>query len=290
MPTHHRPQVGRANPLYARLEHTEDLLSEAGWLRADPATEDLLRVPDIAAELGLAVTTIRRKLAAGQLQGRKVPDPSGGEQWAATRADVEAYRRQLTSPSTLSRIAEEYEVDYHTALRTLRRLCSDLPHASGGRLPLTTEHEAALRAELDRLARLDRRSLRLGAAARKLSIGERTLRRLLADGALDRDPETDGTGTTYVTRSSLARLQAARDGRPSDPTVLDSLSVADLAILADLTPAQVTQLVRAGHLEPSIDSARPEITWASVHRWAFGYRPDLLEVLGVEAPSPPVRP
>ena len=281
IPTAARNTWGRNHPIRDRLDHVETVLRVAGWHVDDAAdVEDpVLTSPRAAAELNMAESTLRRKMQNNEIPATKMWRGER-EVWGVRRSVVEALRQELDQRITLTAYARERGLSYHDAYQTLQRMGLQPGTRPGSReLALDESHIAALDREYERIEALHRRALPISVAAVETGKSQRTLRDWATKGKLEKDPETDSSGSTFVTRASLAA--ATETDRPLAPAPSQqSYPIAEVSRFTGLSTRQVTQLVRAGTLETVTVGRRAEVTGESLRAWATGYRPELLDAIG----------
>jgi hypothetical protein len=203
-------QWGRKNPLSDRAEHVDAVLRATGWLVDPGAVDDpLCRSERVADELDIFVTTARRWMADGTLPTVHAPDAQGvPRRWCQLGA-VRARRDQLARRHPLPDVAAELGLPYHELYQMVRRLGLRLDRRPGSQeYEVDDEAVATLRAERKRVRALHRRSMKLTAAAYKLSLARSTVGLLVRRGELTLDPETDSSGAQFVTAASVRRYQA----------------------------------------------------------------------------------
>ena len=205
VPTIRHAQWGSANPLAARADHIDATLAAAGWL-VDPGSDDdpLCDARRVAQELDIYPTTARRWMTDGTLPTINIPDATGVSRRYARLSDVWTYRDRLAGRILLPDLAEELGIPYHEAYHALRRLGLAVEqHPTSRQYHLSTDAADALRAEHQRIQSLHRRSMKLAAAARQLTVALSTAALLSRTGQLEVDPETDSSGARFVTRVSV---------------------------------------------------------------------------------------
>jgi integrase len=283
---------GKANPLLGRSDHIDTTLGTAGWL-IDPGRGDdpLCDAERVAAELGLYITTARRRMADGTLPVVVVPDHKGIPRRMVQLSALWAYRDRLADRVLLPDVAEELGLRYHELYHMVRRLGLVLDqHPATGEYEVTPEAVAALRAEHERVTALHQRSMKLAAAARQLKVAASTAGLLAKKGDLVTDPETDSSRATFITRASVERCWIARSGakrRKTQPVA--AVPIAEVARFTGCTTSELMDLVRAGVLQQVAGRRAVQFTATSLRAWmATGNGRD--ELLGeepaVEAHSP----
>jgi len=201
----------------------------------------------------------------------------GNTRRRARLLDVLEVRDRLAARMLLRDIAEEIGVGYHPAWHAMNRL-GIIPTRDlrTDELVLNADQVALLQAEFDRVAALKARSVRLSAAATRLSVAVSTVGRFVQTGDLEEDPDTDPSGARYVTLASVDALVAARARRTPPAVGTEVLSLAAVAELTGLTKGQISDLATQRVLVRRDAGRRLHITTDSLRRWAVGYRPDLI--------------
>ncbi len=269
-PTTRPVHWGKANPLLARAEHLNATLAAAGW-QVDPgSTEDpLCDAHQAAAELGIFVTTARRWMADGTLRSIVAPDPQGVPRRFALLSEVWSCRDRLGDRVLLPDLAEQLGVRYHELYHSMRRLGLVLDrHPTTGEYEVTPAAADAMRAELDRVRVLHRRSMKLAAAARHLKVALSTAGVLARNGGLQLDPETDSSGARFVTRASVEQCwisRSAAQGRKAEPAV--GVPIAEVARFTGHSTAELMALVHAGILEQVPGRRAVQLTGGTLRSW-----------------------
>jgi hypothetical protein len=111
--------------------------------------------------------------------------------------------------------------------------------------------------------------VKLPAAARQLKVGFTTVRLLVTNGDLERDPESDTSGARFVTRASVHACWLARSNtkrRKVQPAA--TVPFTEVVRFTGLGRRAVVDLIRAGVLEEVAGRrATCEITTASLGKW-----------------------
>jgi integrase len=261
---------GKANPLLARVDHVNTTLAAAGWQVDLGSTEDpLCDAEQAAAELGIFVTTARRWMADGTLRSIVAPDAQGVPRRFARLSEVWACRDRLADRVLLPDLAEQLGVRYHELYHTMRGLGLVLDrHPTTGEYEVTPAAADAMRAELDRVRALHRRSMKLAAAARRLKVALSTAGVLAGNGGLELDPETDSSGARFVTRASVEQCWIARNAaqrRKAEPAV--GVPIAEVARFTGHSTAELMDLVHAGILEQVAGRRAVQLTAGPLRSW-----------------------
>lgn len=276
-PTTREVYWGQANPLLARTDHINTTLGTAGWL-VDPGTPDdpLCDADDVAAELGIAVTTARRWMADGTVASIVAPDAQGVPRRFARLSEVWTCRDRLADRILLPDLAEQLGLRYHELYHAVHRLGLVLDrHPTTGEYEVTPEAADTLRAERDRIQELHRRSMKLAAAARQLKVAASTAGLLAKNGDLDLDPETDSSGAKFITRASVEQCWIARNAakrRVAQPTA--AVPVAEVARFTGHSAAELMDLVRAGILEQLPGRGGCQLIATSLRAWMASHHRD----------------
>ena len=276
-PTTRSVYWGKANPLLARVDHVNTTLAAAGW-QVDPgsAEDPLCDADRAAAELGIYVTTARRWMADGTLRSIVAPDAQGVPRRFARLSEVWACRDRLADRVLLPDLAEQLGVRYHELYHTMRSLSLVLDrHPTTGEYEVTPAAADAMRAELDRVRALHRRSMKLAAAARQLKVALSTAGVLAGNGGLELDPETDSSGARFVTRASVERCWIARNAaqrRKAEPAV--GVPIAEVARFTGHSIAELMDLVHAGILEQVPGRRAVQLTAGPLRSWMASRDPD----------------
>ena len=268
VPTIRHAQWGSANPLAARADHVDATLAAAGWL-VDPGSDDdpLCDAQRVAAELDIYPTTARRWMTDGTFPTVTIPDATGVSRRYARLSDVWAHRDRLAGRILLPDLTEELGIPYHEAYHALHRLGLAVEqHPTSRQYHLTPDAAAALRAEHQRIQSLHRRSMKLAAAARQLTVALSTAALLSRTGQLDVDRETDSSAARFVTRTSveaywLDHRRAAPRGGPA------GVPVGEVARFTGLAERDVLDLLHDGVLEQVPGRRSREVTTASLRTW-----------------------
>ncbi len=291
-PTTRHPHWGKHNPLRDRAEHITATLTNAGWL-VDPGSPDdpLCDAERVAAELDIHPNTARRWMADGTLAAIVAPDAQGVPRRYSRLRAVWAQRDRLAQRILLPDLAEQLGVRYHEIYNTVRRLGLAMEQHPATRMyEVTPEAADTVRSEFERVRALHRRSMKLPAAAVQLHLAASTARLLAQRGDLEVDPETDSSGTRFVTRTSvkaywIAHNEAKR--RPAQPVA--AVPLAEVARFTGETPRILMDLVRAGVLDQVPGRRAAQLTATSLRAWMAGRDRD-----GTNSPTgtdpPPVTP
>ena len=274
VPTTRRVNWGQDHPLLARAGHVDATLGAAGWL-VDPGdpNDPCCDAKRVAAELGIHLTTARQLMADGILACTIAPDERGVPRRFARLSSIWAYRDRLAERVLLPDLAQQLGLRYHELYHMVRRLGLDLDCYPGTReYEVTPETAAALRAEHERIRALHRRSVKLAAASRQLTVALSTTALLVNRGDLDADPETDSSSATFVTRASVERCWIARNAttkRRADQAPV-GVPVAEVARFTGRGARELMDLVRAGVLEQVPGRRACQLTPASLRTWMEG--------------------
>lgn len=265
-----RPQFGKDRSP-SQLAHADTVLAEAGW-QVRSFGDDWVTTTEAASILGGAESATRR------LFPDQIPAVKHDAVWLARRDDVVAYRNRFAGWHRLEDLVEQTQQDYHSVYRTLVRLGIEARTDDFTRqLLLTAEQAASVTDELGRIAGLHKRSVPVATAAKMLKASESSVRLWAKPGGqLAADPDSDGSGRTYITRESISAELDRRGTKPKD-----AVSAEELRVYAGLETPGIQALVRAGILVRIRTGA---YTAGSVQKWMHGYRPDLLES-GLLAPT-----
>jgi len=276
--TEERVSWGADNPLRQRSGHINAVLAEAGWqIEPGDSSNPWCDTARVMAELGVAATTAKRWMRDQVVPSTVDTDVFGNTRRRARLLDVLEVRDRLAARMLLRDIAEEIGVGYHPAWHAMNRL-GIIPTRDlrTDELVLNADQVALLQAEFDRVAALKARSVRLSAAATRLSVAVSTVGRFVQTGDLEEDPDTDPSGARYVTLASVDALVAARARRTPPAVGTEVLSLAAVAELTGLTKGQISDLATQRVLVRRDAGRRLHITTDSLRRWAVGYRPDLI--------------
>ena len=270
-PTTRRVNWGRDHPLLARADHVEATLAAAGWL-VDPGDpgDPLCDTHRVAAELGIHLSTARRLMADGLLTCTVIPDDRGLPRRFAHLSTVWAHRDRLAERVLLPDLAIELGLRYHEAYHMVRRLGLHLDLYPGTReYEVTAEAAKALRAEHERIRALHRRAMKLAAVARQLKVALSTAVLLVKRGDLHLDPETDSSGATFVTRTSVKQCWIARNTRATRRAAEAGagVAIAEVARFSGRSTRELMDLVRAGVLEQVPGRRACQLTPASLWSW-----------------------
>lgn len=117
-------------------------------------------------------------------------------------------------------------------------------------------------------------------AAERLGMGRAATRSLVASGQLLACPESDSSGSRFVTRASVHRVASQRCVGKVASINGDRLAMSELRALTGMTEGRLVQLVTAGLLvRADVPPRRWAVTSDSVRTWATGYRPEPLALL-----------
>ncbi|MHB1928239.1 MAG: site-specific integrase [Acidimicrobiales bacterium] len=288
-PTTRRVHWATTSPLAARAEHVNATLAAAGWL-IDPGNPDapLCDAERVASELDIYPTTARRWMTDGTLPAIIAADAQGVPRRYVRLAAVWAHRDRLAQRILLPDLAERLGVRYHEAYHMVRRLGLALEqHPTSRVYEVTPDAADALRAELQRIQALHRRSMKLPAAATQLHLAASTVRLLAQRGELDIDPETDSSGLRFVTSVSVKRYWIAHHEakrRAAQPVA--AVPVAEVARFTGETPRALMDLVRAGILEQVPGRRAAQLTAASLRAWMADRDPDDTDSPTSTGPAP----
>jgi hypothetical protein len=198
-----------------------------------------------------------------------LPDATGVPRRHARLSDVWQLWDRLAGQILLPDLAQDLGLRYHEVYNMLRRLGLDAEQRPGnGEYQLTHEAAEALRVEHTRIQVLDRRSMKLAAAARALKVALSTAALMSRTGQLDVDPETDSSTARFVTRASvqqcwLDRQSSIRSRRWPQPAV----PVAEVARFTGESSQAILNLIRAGVLEEVPGRRTAQVTTDSLRSW-----------------------
>jgi integrase len=274
-PTTQRVQWGTGNPIHRRAGHVADILTAAGWL-VDPGDTDdpLWDAKRVAVELDINQTTARRWMRDGTIPSVAVADSHGVPRRWARQSAVLAHRDHLTGRVGLPELAVRLGVPYDELARSVRRLGLTLDQHPTGREFEVSDHNAEiLRVEHDRIRALHERSMNLPAAARKLNLVYGTVSRLADGGNLQVDPETDSSGSRFVTRTSVQACWIARNRTKyrkvwPEPAV----PVAEVARFTGRSRPELIALIRSGALRQLPGQRAVQLTLTSLQTWLTSIR------------------
>lgn len=271
VPTTRRVRWARSTRLFGHAAAVEATLAAAGWM-IDPRDSDdpLCDTQRVASELGIASTTARRWMRDGTLNCVIVRDakqpPSG---WARL-SDVWSLRDRLADRVLLPDLAEQLGVRYHELYRTARRLGMDLErHPTSRQFEVPHEEAGLLRSEHARVQALHDRSMKVAAAARRLSLAVSTVMLMAKRGELHTDPETDSSNARFVTRASVEKHRKTDVARSSAKALKpESVPLADVIRFTGRGRTELLDLVRAGILEEVPGGRGPcHLTAESLRTW-----------------------
>jgi hypothetical protein len=204
VPTCRFPLFHQTNTLHAHAAEIRSRCLDLGWLTLDD--DESLSVALCADRIGRSETQARRLIQHEMIRGRKVTGPSGTE-WRVDRTDVDAFLERYRDVMTLDEAAEELALSYHAAFNLQRKMQLDVRVDDvTRRLLIEQRHLDAMRAELERVQALHRRSMSVTNAATVLGRRDTTVRGWIGTH-LAADPETDSSGIRFVTRESVADCQ-----------------------------------------------------------------------------------
>ena len=268
-PTTRSIHWGPANPLFARADHVDAILADAGW-QVEPGDPDdpLCDAKRVAEELGIYPTTARRWMTDGTIPTVVAPDDNGVPRRYSRLSDVWAHRDQRPAdPPSRSR---------RTARRPLPR---DLPPPPPSRprprtapdQPRFTPDRRAGRRPAGRARTRPSTPPPINEAAGRRPTAQAHLqhRRLLAiNGELELDPETDTSGARFVTRASVGCWLARNEAKRRIARPVATVPFAEVVRFTGLGRREVVDLVRAGVLE-ELPGRRTtcEITTTSLEAW-----------------------
>jgi hypothetical protein len=260
-----------------QLDVIEAVFVAHGW-RSERDTDELTPM-DVAHDLGLAVTTVRRQMQEGTIPARK-RQWGRREVWVTDRATLEEYKARGANGIDLTDLADELGMTYHQAYRMLGELGLHPQQGNGDRLRLNAAEADQLRSEAARVRALHRRAMRVSEAATLLGVNPRTFRGWVTAGRLELDPETDSSRAKFVTRTSVEELRTQRS--PTRHVVSGAegtLSLLEASELTQLPRQGLLALIKRGELETVTAARSRRVIIASLRRWATAYRPDVLDAL-----------
>jgi integrase len=284
VPTERREQFGLSHPLQPRLGYAYATLAAAGWSR-EAQTDDnstALLSPEQAAQLlGCAPVTARRWMREGRLPARLVT--RGNRQvWVATVDDVQAYVTRLRDTPTITDFANELGLTYHQLYGLMRQLgIAGEQAVRGGDIRLNANDVAAIRAELDRRARLAQTAMPVAVAAERLRLPVLTIETLLRQGVLHLDSEATSPRRRCVTTASVEAYERKR-ACSSEPLAEDGavLTLAEVRAITTLARPTITHLVTSRVFRAVMRDRRQMITVESLRAWAEASgRRDVLSLL-----------
>lgn len=311
IPTSHLPQFGRANPLWERRHHSAAVLAEHGLYvepgtrpaaptASQPATDlaategppadpdPLLDAEQVAAQLGVAVVTARRWMAAGELATATI---SRGRRPVrmARASSVEALAEHRRTHPTVAELATTLRVT--TAhLRTLGRdVGIDAEPQPHGPDRFGPEAVAALIELRARALAEAADSMTLASAAATLRLPVTSVETLLRRGTLVLYQALPVPGPNpgparqlrRVTRASVQAELDRRTGRgpqhtteAGSPADQRTLPVAQAARQLAVTRHEMTALITSGRLQAVEVERRQHVTVDSVQRLLARLRGD----------------
>ena len=260
VPTVRRPLYARDTPRDQRASRDLEL-EQLGWQTSVP--DGAVGVPEAAQLLRI------KEKATRLLMGTAIPAVKDRRGWRVRVEDVTAFRDRNVGKWRLAEIAREAGVSYQETHRLMERLAITPAHDAYEKNVYILENAQAqvILGEFDRTRHLRERAVRESEAARLLGVSLAVLRVLVANGQLERDVESDASGTSFITRASIDAEAARR------PRTTSRVTLHDLREIADLDETAVKALVAAGLLVRTRDDG---LTTESVRRWIVGFRPDLL--------------
>jgi excisionase family DNA binding protein len=269
VPTVKRHQFGTKNPIRHRLSYVDEVLSACGWqVGVSDACEPLLDTKGVAEQLGIAPTTARRLIREGHLPAART-SPTGGH--LVRSSDVDAWNGTGDTPDvSLADAARALNVTYHEAWRMVDQLELVVERDGSGRLVLTDDVLSELEQEAERVRQLHLRAVKHVEAARRLGCSRRSVSDKIARGDLDLDDESDSSGAQFVTLLSVERYLNSRVGSAGM-----FLTLEHAAELTGMTPTELVDLLRAGHVAQKPGRGRIRLCTSSLGKWAESHRPEL---------------
>jgi integrase len=270
VPTTRRVRWGHANRYFGLAAQVEATLFAAGWLaEPDGGDDPLCDSKRVAAELGVVPSTARRWMRDGTLPCVIVADPVGVGRRRVRLGEVWALRDRLAERVQLPDLAEDLGLRYHELYRTARLLGIVLErHPTSRQFEVPIEAAQGLRAEVLRVRALHQRSMKLAAAARRLSRAVSTVGLMVRRGELELDAETDSSHARFVTRISVERCRRdCPDAAPDRELPGAAVVVGEVVRFTGRTRTELLDLVRAGVLEEVPGRTRCLLTAASLRRW-----------------------
>ena len=104
--------------------------------------------------------------------------------------------------------------------------------------------------------------MKLAAAARALKVALSTAALMSRTGQIDVDPETDSSGSRFVTRTSVDVCWLDRRGTRSGTIAID-----EVVRYAGVPRGGITDLIRTGVLEQVTSTKELQITVSSLRIW-----------------------
>lgn len=205
IPTVRKIRFGKLHSLAARAKELEFALSEAGWsVDAGDGGDPWCTSARVAEELDIETKVARRMMQSGHLPSVVIRDEAGVPRRHVRLSVVMQERDRVKAVTKLPLVAERLGVSYHQLYQMVRHLESKFEKdPRTGEYVLAADDVECLEAEIERVAKLHERSMRISEAGKVLHRAHSTINLMINRGELVLDGETDSSGAKFVTRASV---------------------------------------------------------------------------------------